>query len=68
MILNVLSHSQAVARVRSNGLVPVYSLLFSLLPTVDSLSLQGKGGWYFSNATVLSIYMAYQIYPKVLNK
>lgn len=50
------------------SLVLGYSSLFNLLRTVDSLSLQGDLGWYFSNAIVLLIYMAYQIYLKVLSK
>lgn len=67
MILNVLARSQLQGW-EAYSLVPLYSLLFNLLWTVDSLSLQGEGGWYFSNAIVLLTYMAYQIYLKVLNK
>lgn len=53
---------------KAYGLVPSYSLLFHLLWTVDSLSLQGEGGWYFSNAVVLLICMAYQMYLQMLSK
>lgn len=44
-----------------------HSLKFSSLWTVGSV-LVGWRWWYFFNAVVLSVYVTYQIYLKVLSK